>query len=106
LDIKHPPWPIAGINHHVDQNLVMLKKEIPTDYEEMERQFQRPTEAIAGKRVQTRLNPRIREYKLPNDYRILFIIKFEQRQIIVGYAGRHLNKHRMDQQIRKLAKKC
>jgi len=106
LDIEHPPLSIAGINHHVDQKLVVLKKESRTDYEEMERLLQRPTEPIAGKLVQTRLDPRVREYKLPNDYRILFIIKFEQRQIIVGYAGRHLNKHRMDQHILRLAKKC
>ncbi len=63
------------------------------------------TEEIARTLVQTRLDPRVREYKLPKGNRVLFALNFETREVQVGYAGPHLNKRRTDQQIRKIGKK-
>jgi hypothetical protein len=86
--------------------LAALKSEFPTDYAEMESHLQSiATEEIARTLVQTRLDPRVREYKLPKGNRVLFALNFETREVQVGYAGPHLNKRRTDQQIRKIGKK-
>ena len=86
-------------------SLQALEIEFPTEYAEMEANIQYPTaEGIARTSVQTRLDPRVREYKLPNGNRVLFFLNFETLEVYVGYAGRHLNKRRMDQQILKIRK--
>lgn len=104
--IDHLPWSIVGVSHSVDQDLEALKSEFPVDYQVMEDHLQHAaTEEVAGTLVQTRLDPRVREYKLPKGIRVLFVLNFETREVQVGYAGRHLNKRRTDQQIRKIGKK-
>jgi len=83
----------------------VLRRTFPEQYKEMMQQLRwAPTENIPGKLIQTRLDPDVREYKLPKDNRVLFILNFEKKQVLIGYAGRHLNKPGMDRQIQKTAK--
>ncbi|CAF4260548.1 unnamed protein product [Rotaria sordida] len=99
-------WKLVVFNHHVQEDLYTLKNTFPEDYQQMEQQLESaPTKNIPGKLIQTKLNTRIWEYKLSKDNRVLFFLNFKQQQVIVEYAGQHLNKRRTDQLIRKISKK-
>ncbi len=104
--LESSQWKLVGSKTSVDRDMASLKAEFPTEYDEMESLLQSmPETEIRGKLIQMRLEPRVREYKLTHDIRVLFVLDFEQRRVIVTYAGQHLNKRRTDQKLRQIRKK-
>ncbi|CAF0887399.1 unnamed protein product [Adineta steineri] len=103
---NHALWTLGSTNNGAHKGLLVCKNESATEYEDMKKHLQStPGQGIPGILTQMRLDTRVWEYKLPHGKRVLYIVDVDNRKVLIGYAGQHLNKRCTDEKICQLGKK-
>ena len=101
-------WTLVSLNKSVNKDLLACKNDYVSEFEEMKNHLQStPSKGIPGTLKQMVSKNHVWEYSLKYGVRVIYTLNVKERQVIIGYAGKHFgNTARTDEVIRQLDKLC